>query len=162
MTVKADDPEKQLAAALGRVPSGVFVLTLAKDGAETGLLASWVQQCSFQPPRVSVAVKPGRHIATLLERGTRFALNILEDGQTEMVAHFGKGFAAGEDAFAGLDVESGDCGPVLTEALAVLHCEVVERISAGDHDLFISLVVAGRMLDEGHPMVHVRKNGFHY
>lgn len=159
----SDDPDKHLAAALGRVPSGIFVLTVADDHAETGMLASWVQQSSFQPPQVSVAIKPTREIVKMLPRGAVFTLNILEDGQTDMVAHFGKGFALTDDAFAGLEVDRcGTGGPILTESLAVLHCRVVERVSAGDHDLFIAQVIAGRMLDEGHPMVHIRKNGFHY
>jgi flavin reductase (DIM6/NTAB) family NADH-FMN oxidoreductase RutF len=161
--VKPSDPDKHLAAALGRVPSGLFILTLSKDSVETGMLASWVQQCSFQPPRISVAIKPGRDVAELLTPGTPFALNILEDGQTDMIAHFGKGFRATENAFAGLDIErDGTGGPILTEALAVLRCAVVERFAAGDHELFIADVTGGKLLDEGHPMVHIRKNGFHY
>ena len=41
------DPSKPLAAALGKVPSGLFILTVGRGQAETGMLASWVQQCSF-------------------------------------------------------------------------------------------------------------------
>jgi flavin reductase (DIM6/NTAB) family NADH-FMN oxidoreductase RutF len=161
--VKIDDPEKQLAAALGRVPSGLFILTLKRDGIETGMLASWVQQCSFQPPLISLALKPDRPIAGLLDRQARFTLNILENSQTDMISHFGRGFALQEDAFQNLDVDrSGPCGAVLAEGLAVLECQVVDRRPAGDHDLIVAQVVAGRVLDEGQPMVHVRKNGFHY
>ncbi|MBI3407717.1 MAG: flavin reductase family protein [Planctomycetes bacterium] len=161
--MKPADAEKHLAAALGRVASGLFILTYANGRVETGLLASWVQQCSFQPPRISVAVKPGREIAGLLAPGTAFTLNILEDGQTDMIAHFGKGFSSSENAFAGLEVErGGPGGPILVESLAVLECQVVDRFPAGDHDLFVAEVNGGKMLDEGHPMVHIRKNGFHY
>lgn len=155
--------DKQLAAALGRIPSGLFILTVAQGGKETGFLASWVQQCSFHPPMVSVAIQPKRSVVPFLNQGAAFTLNLLEDGQTDMIAHFGKGFAPGDDAFSGLDVDrSGPGGPVLTEALAVLHCRVVQRCPAGDHDLFLGEVTGGRLLGEGRPMVHVRKNGFHY
>ena len=42
---------------LGRTPSGVFILTASSgDGQETGMLASWVQQASFDPPAITVAV----------------------------------------------------------------------------------------------------------
>ena len=51
---------------------------------------------------------------------------------------------------------------MLSKALAVLECTVGQRVAAGDHDLFIAEVRGGRLLDEGHPMVHIRKNGFHY
>ena len=162
MTTPAD-PDRQLAAALGRVASGIFVVTAARNGVATGMLASWVQQCSFQPPRISVAIKPEREIVKLLAIGAPFTLNVLESSQTDIVAHFGKGFALNEDAFRGLAVERrGTGGPILTEALAFLHCAVVQRTSAGDHDLFIAEIHAGGVLDEGQPMVHIRKTGMHY
>jgi flavin reductase (DIM6/NTAB) family NADH-FMN oxidoreductase RutF len=157
------DPQKQLAAALGRVPSGLFILTARQGDTETGLLASWVQQCSFKPPLLTFCVQSGRDIARLLQPGAAFTLNILDDTQTDMIAHFGKGFALTEPAFTGLDVERpADWPTVLTDALACLHGKVVARYAAGDHDLLLGEVLAGRMLGEGHPMVHVRKSGMHY
>jgi flavin reductase (DIM6/NTAB) family NADH-FMN oxidoreductase RutF len=157
------DSARQLAAALGRVPSGLFILTTRHDGAETGLLASWVQQCAFTPPHVSVAVKRGRPLTDWLLQGANLTVNILDDSQTDMVAHFGRGFAPGEPAFEGLEVERPEgWGPVLLEALAVLHCRVAGNLTVGDHVLFLAEVVSGRLLGEGHPMVHVRKSGLHY
>lgn len=157
------DPKRQLAAALGRVPSGLFVLTLKRDAVETGMLASWVQQCSFQPPQISVAVQRDRDIARLLTPDSAFTLNILDEAQTDMIVHFGRGFKLDEPAFAGLELLRGESnGPVLDEALGYLTCEVAERFPAGDHDLFVARVVAGRLLGEGHPMVHIRKSGMHY
>jgi flavin reductase (DIM6/NTAB) family NADH-FMN oxidoreductase RutF len=159
----SDDPERQLAAALGRVPSGIFVVTVARDRIATGMLASWVQQCSFRPPRLSLALKPDRAIVGLLPVGADFTLNVLESSQTDIVAHFGKGFALTDDAFAGLSVERRNgIGSVLTEALAFLDCRVVARTPAGDHDLFVADIRAGGVLDEGQPMIHIRKNGMHY
>ena len=161
--MKADDPHRPLASALGRVPSGIYVLTVTRGSVETGMLASWVQQCSFEPPQVSVAIRPEREIVTLLGPGSRFTLNILEASQTDMIVHFGRGFALDKDAFAGLEVRrEPPRGPVLTEALAYLECEVAGRVKAGDHDLFLGRVLAGELLDEGQPMVHIRKNGLHY
>jgi len=157
------DGHKQLLAALGRIPSGLFILTARSGRAETGVLTSWVQQCSFQPPQVTVALKQGRDVNGWLTDGARFVLNILDDTQTDMIGHFGRGFALDEPAFTDLEVERPDGGPpVLSEALAYLNCQVTGRCSAGDHDLIIGRVVGGRMLNEGYPMVHVRKSGSHY
>jgi flavin reductase (DIM6/NTAB) family NADH-FMN oxidoreductase RutF len=156
-------PEKQLAAALGRIPSGLFVLTVCRDGVETGMLVSWVQQCSFAPPGISVAIQRGREIGALLTVGSLFCLNVLEDGQTDMIAHFGRGFTLKEDAFSGLDHQRGRPeGAILTETLAYLDCQVQSRHSAGDHDLIVAQVLAGGMRGDGQPMVHIRKNGLHY
>ena len=159
----SDDRLKGVAGALGRIPSGLFVVTARNGRAETGMLASWVQQCSFEPLQVSVAVKRGRPVVEWLGPGAAFTVNILEQGQTDMLVHFGKGFPLDEPAFTGLDVERPDgAAPVLVDALAYLDCRVVSQFPAGDHDLIVGRVVGGRVLCEGQPMVHVRKNGSHY
>ena len=152
-----------LAAALGRVPSGLFVLTARDGAAETGMLASWVQQCSFDPPQVTVAVNKGRDVLDWLADGAPFVLNVLPEGGKALVAHFGKGFARGEPAFAGLDVaRERDTPPVLLAAHAYLVCRVVSRVDAGDHVLLIARVTTGTVLHDGKPTVHVRKNGLRY
>ena len=157
------DPQKNLASALGRIPSGVFILTLARAGVETGMLTSWVQQCAFKPPMISFVIQRGRAIAELLPKGADCTLNILEAAQTDMIAHFGKGFTLTEDAFIGLDLQRvPPHGPILQEAHAYLHAKVVDCIPVGDHDLFLAEITAGCLLEEGQPMVHVRKNGLHY
>ena len=153
---------KSWAAALGRVASGLFVVTARRGADETGMLASWVQQCSFEPPLLTLAVKKGRWLAGWLTAGSALVVNVLDDTQTDMIVHFGRGFARGEAAFEGLEVERVEGGVVLAEALACLECRVETSLPAGDHDLFVARVTGGRLLNDGHPMVHVRKSGLHY
>jgi flavin reductase (DIM6/NTAB) family NADH-FMN oxidoreductase RutF len=157
------DPSESLAAALGRIPSGLFVLTARNGDDETGMLASWVQQCSFDPPQVSVAVNKARDVLGWLAEGAVFVLNVLPEGGKTLVSHFGKGFAPGEPAFTGLELarERG-APPVLLAAHAYLVCHVVGRADAGDHVLVIARVTAGAVLHDGKPTVHVRKNGLRY
>jgi len=132
--MSAGDEQKHLGAALGRIPSGLFILTARQGDAETGMLASWVQQCSFEPPQVTVAVKKGRDITAWLTDGAPFTLNILDDSQTDMLIHFGRGFDLDEPAFEGVGVKRPKgAAPILTDALAYLECRVVGRCSAGDH-----------------------------
>jgi flavin reductase (DIM6/NTAB) family NADH-FMN oxidoreductase RutF len=157
------DPQRQLAAALGRIPSGLFIVTSSHQGQETGMLASWVQQCAFDPPHLSLALKRGRPLHKWLTEGAAFVVNVLDDTQTDMVAHFGRGFSPEQPAFEGLEVErSGERPPVLKDALAYLECRMVGHLMVGDHDVFLGQIVGGRVLNEGHPMVHVRKSGLHY
>lgn len=155
--------DRLLSAALGRVPSGMYILTARHGELETGMLTSWVQQCAFEPPHVSVVIKRGRPITAWLEPGSWFTLNILDHDETDMIAHFGRGFGLDEPAFDGLDLErSESAGPVLREAHAFLECEIQSRHPVGDHELIIARVGRGRILNEGQPMVHVRKSGHHY
>ena len=154
---------KDLAAALGRVPSGLFILTVGQGPQATGMLVSWVQQCSFYPPQVSVAVRRERGITGLLADDAPFVLNQLAADQSKLLRHFGKGIAPGESAFDGLLTTTSSHGiRVLLDALCHLDCRVTGRQSAGDHDLVIGRVVAGRLHSELGPYVHIRKNGLNY
>ena len=59
----SDALKDKLAPLLGRIPSGVFILVAGNDtGQQTGMLASWVQQASFEPPQVTVAVNKSRYL----------------------------------------------------------------------------------------------------
>ena len=89
-------------AALGRVPSGLFILTARQGDQETGMLASWVQQCAFDPPRLSVALARNRWSLGWLTPGALFTVNVIPEGEKALIVHFGKGFGPGEPAFIGL------------------------------------------------------------
>jgi len=155
---------QSLAMALGRVPSGLFILTARQGDRETGMLVSWVQQCSFDPPQLSLALRPDRDVVAWLTPGAGCTLNLLAEDQTNLLRHFGKGFSLDQPAFTGLAVERPEGeAPVLLDALGHLFCRVEARYPAGDHDLFIATAVGGRLLkEEGRPYVHVRKNGLRY
>ena len=49
-------------AAFRQIPSGLFVLTTACDGARSGVLARWVQRCSNEPPMMMVAIPKGQPV----------------------------------------------------------------------------------------------------
>jgi flavin reductase (DIM6/NTAB) family NADH-FMN oxidoreductase RutF len=157
------DPRRELCAALGKLPSGLFILTARRGDQETGMLTSWVQQCSFDPPHLTLALKRGRPILDWLEAGSDFSLNILDDCQTDVVAHFGRGFALDQPAFEDVEIDRDQTGaPILKEALAYLQCRVAGRQQVGDHELLVALILDGRILNDGQPMVHIRKSGAHY
>src|SRR5262245_4141735 len=107
----SDDPLKdKIGRGLGRIPSGVAILT-TKNGGDTGaMLASWFQQAAFDPPLVSVAIKKGRPVGTVLASSKKFVLNILHTGQKDMLVHFGKGFEPGENPFKGVATETHQTG----------------------------------------------------
>lgn len=157
------DGQISLAAALGRIPSGLFILTARHGHHETGMLASWVQQCSFDPPQLSAAVRKDREVLDWLGEGASFVVNILPEGAKGLISHFGKGFDLKEPAFEGLEVSRAPgTAPVLLAAHAYLACRVVDRLDTGDHVLVIGRVVAGSVLQDGKPTVHLRKNGLKY
>lgn len=159
-----NDALQKLAPALGRLPSGLCILTARHGDRETGMLVSWVQQCSFEPPQVTAAVRAGRDVLAWLVPGAAFTLNLIGEGQSNFLSHFGKGFSLDQPAFHGLNVERRDgLGPILRDALGYLTCKVAGRLVTGDHELVVGLVEGGKLLQaDGKPYIHVRKNGLRY
>ncbi len=152
-----------LHAVLGRIPSGVFILTAGAGDRATGMLASWVMQAGFEPPMVTVAVKHGRYVADWLTSGEPFALNLVGEHQKQLLKHFGRGFEPGEPAFEGLEIcHSADGVPILVAAVGHLECEPTSHVDSGDHRIFVARITDGEITHDIPPMIHVRKSGSHY
>ena len=156
-----------VAAVLGRIPSGLFILTAKNDaGDETGLLASWVQQGSFDPPALTVAVNKKRYLSDWLVASPRLAVSLLGESQNDLLGHFGRGFEPGEPAFEGLAIaRTADGLPVLEDSLGWLAGDVTGSVDAGDHLVYavrITDASGGPRLESEKPWVHLRKNGLGY
>jgi flavin reductase (DIM6/NTAB) family NADH-FMN oxidoreductase RutF len=150
-------------AILGRIPSGLFVVTVGSGQQATGMLASWVMQAGFDPPMITVAVKRTRYVCDWMTAGQPFAVNVLGEAHKATMTHFSRGFEPGAPAFEGLPMEHSPRGvPLLQAALGHLECELAGHIDSGDHRVFLGKVTRGALLDEGPPMIHVRKSGSHY
>ncbi len=161
----ADTPAiPPLAPALGRIPSGLFILTARHGEQSTGMLASWVMQAGFMPPQVTIAIQKNRYIADWVRAGGTFVLNQIPAGNKTLLKQFGKGFKPDEDAFAGVDAHDEPAGGiVLDDALAYLVVKYDGEIEGGDHVIVLGTVVDGGLVNaEGQPYVHIRQNGLNY
>jgi flavin reductase (DIM6/NTAB) family NADH-FMN oxidoreductase RutF len=148
---------------LGRVPSGIFILTVGTGARATGMLASWVMQAGFEPPTVSVAVKLGRYICDWISNGQPFVLNVVGESQGKYLKHFARGFEPNQPAFEGLKITHCARGvPILAESLGHLECEPVRHMDSDDHRVFLAKVVRGALHADERPMVHFRKSGANY
>ena len=151
------------AIALGRIPSGLFVISWQEAGADRTMLASWVMQAGFAPPVVSVAVAPSRDLLVAIDRGIPFVINILGESQRGLLSKFGKPILPGEDPFAGLEVlRAPGGGAALAAASGWIECRGTGQTAAGDHVVVVAEVVGGDCGSGEPPLVHVRKNGLRY
>jgi flavin reductase (DIM6/NTAB) family NADH-FMN oxidoreductase RutF len=166
--VSSDDA---IAAALGRIPSGLFVITWRDasgpaGGHDRGMLASWVMQAGFEPPLVSIAVGPSRDLLAAAAAGAHFCVNVLGESQRSLAGRFGKPGGAGDDPFAGLALERTASGTAaLSEAVAWLECAAVGTTGSGepgDHRLLLGRVTSARSQSDAQPLVHLRRNGLRY
>lgn len=158
----SDNLSEALAGALGRVPSGLFVVATQLAGRDVGFVGSFVQQVGFAPPTVMVAIASGRdHLAGTRTSG-RFTVSVLGEGDKGLMRPFFKPPEVGSpfDQVATLTTATG--GRVLADALAWLDCRVTGEHTTGDHVVVFGEVEAGARLRDGAPLVHVRRNGLAY
>ncbi|MGD1866236.1 MAG: diflavin flavoprotein [Phormidesmis sp.] len=161
--IKALDADLQ--KALGRISSGLYIITATKGDVQSAMLASWITQASFEPLGFTVAVAKDRAIESLMQVGDTFVLNILEEGNhLPLMKHFLKRFPPGADRFAGVRTRPAENkSPILADALAYLECEVSSRMELNDHWLVYCTVDNGKVSkDEALTAVHHRRVGNYY
>lgn len=152
--------KEAIGQAIGRIPSGVFIITAKRGDQKIGMMGSWVAQAGFEPPTISVAVHPDREIYKAIEETGKFSVNVLSNENMNLMKAFSR---YSPDQFNEVDHADTENGIVLNEAVAVMHCAFKGKCELSEHHLFIGEVIDGAYLNhEQAPMVHLRKSGFNY
>lgn len=153
---------ERIAPALGKISSGLYIATATIEGQPVGMLCSFVEQASFEPPLITLAIAPGRPISPALDGGAPFAVHILSKDNHALLKSFARGGTA--ESFHGHEVVSNDYGlPIFSEAWAYVVARTVNQIPAGDHRLYLAEVIDGALQHEGQQAsTRVRANGFGY
>ena len=152
-----------LARALGRIPSGLFVVTTIQDDRPSGFLGSFVMQAGFEPPTVTVAIGHDRPQLADVRKSGRFALSILDPASRGLMTPFLRRTVPPATPFDGLALARTAAGSVvLAESLAWLDCRLLGEHASGDHVVVFGEVVEAALLREGDPSTHLRKNGLGY
>jgi flavin reductase (DIM6/NTAB) family NADH-FMN oxidoreductase RutF len=153
------------AIAVGHIPSGLFIVAVSdQSGIVDGYLASWVQQVSFSPLMVSLAIKPGRPAYDLIMKGHVFSINIVGDHEKSYLKHFWKGYDPALNPFQELNTTQTELGGVLlNDAKSSLECKLISSAIPGDHEVIFAEVLASHTHSlESKSMVHLRKSGSNY
>jgi 3-hydroxy-9,10-secoandrosta-1,3,5(10)-triene-9,17-dione monooxygenase reductase component len=120
--------------AMSHLATGVTVVTTTSEGAWVGMTASAVCSLSLEPIQVLVCISRGLRTHQLLERGGRFAVNVLGEGQERLAERFA---TPDIDRFADVALTEKHGVPLLSDAIAHFICDVTERFPGGDHSIFI-------------------------
>lgn len=155
--------KEALGQAIGRLSSGVYILTLLADAEKHGMLATWIIQAAFEPPMLTVAVQRKREILSFIQIGTKLCVNALSKKNMDIFKSFARPYQEGVDRFEGLQLaDKQSSAPVFAEALSYLDCIVKDKMDAGDHVVFLCEITDGEFMNNDEPMLHTRKNGFQY
>jgi flavin reductase (DIM6/NTAB) family NADH-FMN oxidoreductase RutF len=138
--------------ACGRFATGVAVATVLDErGAPHGLTVSSFTSVSLQPPLILICLGHEVTMIAAFRAAKHFGINVLRDDQRNLSDRFArKGF----DRFDGLPWQRGETGvPLLPGALAHMECSVEQRISSGDHDIFVGRMVRA-VVEDGKPLIY--------
>jgi len=152
------------ALAVGHIPSGLFIVAVQDGNMIDGYLASWIQQVSFNPMIVAIAIKPGRPAYDLIKAGKTFAINVAGDHDKTYLKHFWKGYDPANNPFNELPYEKGEHGGVIMkQAKSSIECRLLSSTQPGDHEVIFAEVLSSYVQStESKPMVHIRKSGVDY
>lgn len=147
----------QVEALFRRLTLGVYVVGSAHNEQRDAFTAAWVMQVSFDPLLLALSINPENASWPLVRDSGAFTVNVLKQGQLDIARRFGTQSARNHDKLAGVHWRPGRSGaPVLDDALAYFDCEVVDRLTAGDHELLLGRAVDGRIFDpNATPMTYV-------
>ena len=151
-----------VARALGHIPAGLFIVTALEGEKKDGYLASWVQQASFDPLLISLALKEGRPCYGPIAAGGIFAVNVVGEHETDYLKHFWKGYR--ESPFDKIPHKITHEGALLIQgAKSAMVCRAHSFASPGDHKIVFARVLQSHVMDEvARVKVHLRKSGLTY
>lgn len=140
-------------AAVRLLQPGPVGLLTSQYRADTNIMTvAWMMALSLDPPRIAVAIYPGRMSHEYVSRSEFFALNIPTMDLLGAVHRCGVETGRNGDKFVASGLTPIDANlldlPLVEECVAHIECGVVERATFGDHDLFIAEPLTVAALDE--------------
>jgi len=126
---------------LGRLPTGVVVVTGGDPEHPSGLVCGSFMSVSMEPPLVVVSPAKASTSWPAIEAGGSFCANVLAENQEHLARRFA---VSGGDKFEALDWHPAPAtgSPLIDDVAAWIDCRIYERFDAGDH-----LLVLGEVLE---------------
>lgn len=133
--------QAELKRAMGCFATGVTIAATRHGGADHGMTCNSFNTVSLEPAMVLWSIrKQSASRAAFLESGG-YTISVLGADQRALAERFTKG--APQARFDGVDAERLPSGRLrVADAIAWFDCELVEAVSAGDHDVLIGRVIA--------------------
>lgn len=141
---------------LGQFASGVTLVTTTHDDTFFGMTASSFTSVSLDPPLVLFCADKRARSGAMVGPAGFFAVNILAEDQRDVSDLFaGKGTdEERSDKLAAIGQKAVTGAPIVPGVLGWLDCRVDQAIDAGDHIIYIGLVVASGVREDDKPLLY--------
>ncbi len=130
--------------AMYKLSYGLFVLTSAADGRDSGCIINTAQQVTSEPNRISIAVNKTNYTHDLVKQSGKFNISIIsEAAEFELFQHFG--FQSGRDVdkfadYAACKRSANGLYYVTAGINSYISATVEQEVDLGSHTLFIASV----------------------
>lgn len=141
--------------AIRSISYGLFIITSSYEGKDNGQTANTCFQITSDPVQIAIGINKNNYTHELISQSQKFGVSILDQNGHELARKFGYRSGRDFDKFEGVNAHRGSSGVMLLdEVLAVLEAEVVNKIDAGTHTLFLGKVIGAEVLSSGEPMTY--------
>lgn len=110
------------------------------------LTVAWAGTVCTNPPMISISIRPSRHSYELIKKTKEFVINLTTESMVAAVDYCGvkSGRNCNKIKEMQLSTEKASIvkAPLINESPVNIECRVVDILSYGSHDMFISEVVA--------------------
>jgi 3-hydroxy-9,10-secoandrosta-1,3,5(10)-triene-9,17-dione monooxygenase reductase component len=155
VTPIAPDLTRGYRETIGRLASGVTIVTTTGPDGPAGMTTNAVTSLSLEPLLLLVCFERRSRTLAAVRASERFAVNVLRADDAELAGVFASKRVAREK-FESVTHVATHGVPVLDGALAWITCSLRELLPGGDHVIGIGEVVGMGTGEEGDPLVFYR------
>lgn len=146
---KFEAPPPGLGSLTSAFDYPMVIVTVATGGERGGCLVGFSTQCSIRPLRYAVCLSKRNRTTRLAEQAAVLAVHFPERAQRGLAELFGGETGDDVDKFSRCRWEPGPGGtPLLSECPNRFVGQVVERVDAGDHLVYLLDVTGASVTDE--------------
>lgn len=141
--------ERLFRDAMGKFATGITVVSMYDNEKSIGMTVNAFMSISLDPMLIAVSIDEGASMFDKFKREKAFGVSMLKDSQQDLSLYF-----AGQKELAdGVELIDQSGVPVIEGALAILSCETVQQVDAGDHMILIAKV-NDITVNEGEPVIY--------
>lgn len=142
---------------LHKLSYGMYLICANQGDKLNGQVANTVFQITSEPPTVAVSINKQNLTHEYIAESGAFSVSILsQDTPMQLIGLFG--FKCGRDIDKFAETRyiygQGKTPIVLDYAIGFLEAEVVQRVDAGTHTIFIAKVINAKVINEAEPMTY--------
>jgi flavin reductase (DIM6/NTAB) family NADH-FMN oxidoreductase RutF/rubredoxin len=134
-----------------KISYGLFIVCSGDSDRSNGFISNTVFQVSSKPAKFAVCCNKDNLTREFIEEYSFFTVSVLhQDADMEIFGRFGYKSGREINKIEGMNVKYGLTGaPVIqNESIAYFECQVVQKIDAGTHMIFIGELIDAQILDE--------------